>query len=86
MMCLSLDAAVKVVQIFSYAAGAAAAVSAFFVYRSNARRERARWAESLYSRFFEQPGLKPVRDLLDSEAHDTQVEELVTKEGSDWTD
>lgn len=85
-MCLHLDTVVKVVQIVSYGAGVVAAVSAFLVYRSNSRRERARWAESLYSRFFERPGLKTVRDLLDSEAPDPRVKDLVTKEGSDWTD
>lgn len=86
MMSVCLDTAVKVVQIFSYLAAGSAAVSAFFVYRSNAQRERARWAESLYSRFFEQTGLKAVRDLLDSDAGDPRVKDLVTNEGSDWTD
>jgi len=86
MMCLSLDAIVKVVQIFSYAAGAGAAVSAFLVYKSNSRRERARWAESLYARFFERPDLKKTREVLDSDKDDAKVVELVTKEGPEWTD
>jgi hypothetical protein len=51
-----------------------------------ARRERARWAESLYSRFFEKDELKKVRDLLDCEANDPKVADLVTAEGSQWTD
>jgi hypothetical protein len=85
-MSLSLDTVVKLVQIGSYVAGAIAALSAFGVYKGNSRRERARWAENLYSKFFEQKELKKVRDLLDTDADDTQVREFVTKEASDWTD
>lgn len=80
------DQAVKGVQILSYLAGAAAAVSAVFVYRNNSRRERARWVESLYSRFFEKGELKQVRDILDCNPDDEKVNALVTEEGSAWTD
>lgn len=83
---MSLDTAVKLVQLLSYIAGASAALGAMWVYRSNSRRERARWAESLYSRFYEKDELKRVRDLLDCEAGNSQVSELVTVESSDWTD
>jgi len=85
-MSLCLDTALKVVQIISYAAAACAAIAALLVYKSNSRRERARWAESLYSKFFEQIGLKAVREVLDSVAGDPRVRELVTNESSDWTD
>jgi len=80
------DQAVKGVQIVSYIAGAAAAVSAVFVYRNNSRRERARWVESLYSRFFETSELKQVRNTLDCESDDAGVMALVSEEGSAWTD
>lgn len=83
---MSLDQAVKCVQILSYIAGATAAVSAVFVYRSNSRRERARWVESMYSRFFEKTELKQVRDILDCESENEKVNVLVTEEGSAWTD
>ena len=83
---MPLDQGVKVVQILSYIAGAAAAVCAVFVYRNNSRRERARWVESLYSRFFEKSELKQVRDTLDCVSDDAQVNALVTEEGSAWTD
>ena len=63
-----------------------AAVSAFFVYRNNSRRERARWVESLYSRFFEKSELKQVRDTLDCESGDAKIIALVGEEGSAWTD
>jgi len=83
---MPLDQVVKGVQILSYMAGAAAAVSAVFVYRNNSRRERARWVESLYSRFFEKGELKQVRDILDCDSDDEKVNALVTEEGSAWTD
>jgi len=83
---MPLDQGVKVVQILSYLAGAAAAVSAVFVYRNNSRRERARWVESLYSRFFEKSELKQVRDTLDCDSDDAKVNALVTEESSGWTD
>ncbi len=80
------DVIVKWTQIVSYTVGAGAAVCAIWVYRNNSRRERARWAESLYSRFFEREDLKHVRDLLDCNSGDPQVSELVTRETSSWTD
>lgn len=61
-------------------------VSAVFVYRSNSRRERARWVESLYARFFEKNELKQVRDVLDCNSDDDKVSLLVSEEGSAWTD
>jgi hypothetical protein len=84
MMCL--DEVLKFVQIFSYITGAAAGLSAFFVYRSNSRRERAKWVESLYSRFFEKEELKNVRDTLDCAANDARVVALVNAERGKWTD
>ena len=82
---MHLDIA-KAVQMGSYIAGVFAAFWAVMVYQSNSRRERARWAESLYSRFFEREDLKHVRDLLDCNSGDPQVSELVTTETSSWTD
>jgi hypothetical protein len=83
---MALDQVLKGIQIISYIVGAAAAVSAVFVYRNNSRRERARWVESLYSRFFEKSELKQVRDALDCNANDEKVNVLVAEEGSAWTD
>jgi hypothetical protein len=77
---------VKAVQIGSYIAGVFAAFWAVKVYRNNSRRERARWAEGLYSRFYEKDELKRVRDVLDCEAGTAEVAKLVTVESSDWTD
>ena len=81
-----MDTLLKVVQILSYLAGAFAAFWAVLVYRGNARRERARWAETLYSRFYVEPHLKTVRDLLDCSPDDPKVEDLVKKDSPDWTD
>ncbi len=83
---MSLDQLLKIVQIFSYITGAFAAVCAFLVYRNNSRRERAKWVENLYSRFFERDELKKVRDTLDCPANDARVVALVDAERAKWTD
>jgi hypothetical protein len=77
---------VRSVQIGSYVAGVFAAFWAVLVYRSNSRRERARWAENLYSRFYEKEELKQVRDLLDCGPGNAQVYELIRTESAAWTD
>jgi hypothetical protein len=82
---MTLDA-VRTAQMVSYLAGAVAALTAVWVYKSNSRRERARWADSLYSRFYEREELKRIRDLLDCSAGEPQVSQLVTTEPSAWTD
>jgi len=63
-----------------------AAIGALFVYRNNSKRERARWAEGLYTRFYEKPELKKVRDQLDCVAGDAGVASLVSEESSALTD
>jgi hypothetical protein len=83
---MGLDSIREIAKFVSYLGPTAAAFWALFVYRNNARRERARWAESLYSRFFVEPDLKRVRDLLDCDPDDPNVEELVRNDGADWTD
>lgn len=66
--------------------GTVAAIGALLVYRSNSKRERARWAEGLYTRFYERPELKTVRDQLDCVAGDAGVASLVSEESSTLTD
>jgi hypothetical protein len=66
--------------------GTVAAVGALLVYRNNSKRERARWAEGLYARFYEKPELKKVRDQLDCVAGDAGVASLVSEESSALTD
>jgi len=83
---MTIETALKWVQMCSYFAAVPAAVWAVWVYQGNSRRERAKWAENLYSRFFEKKELKDVRDLLDCARDDPKVYELVAKEGSEWTD
>ena len=63
-----------------------AAFWALWVYGNNSRRERARWAESLYTRFYEKPELKTIRDQLDCAAGDATVARLVTEETPALTD
>jgi hypothetical protein len=67
-------------------AGIVAAFWALWVYRSNSQRERARWAESLYARFYERAELKGVRDSLDCPSDDSRVASLVTEEPAALTD
>ena len=82
----------KWVQILYYLAAAFAAAWAVWVYHTNSRRERSKWAESLYSRFFEEDNLKEIRHILDSEKGDPKVEEQCAKaersasEGANFTD
>jgi hypothetical protein len=66
--------------------GTVAAIGALLVYRNNSKRERARWAETLYTRFFEKPELKTVRDQLDSASGDARVARLVSEESAALTD
>jgi hypothetical protein len=83
---VSLDSVLKVVQIGAYAAGAISALCALKVYFSNARRERAHWVESLYSRFYEKQELKDMREKLDCEAGTPEIRKLVSEEKQEWTD
>ena len=83
---MQLDAILKTAQICANVAAAIAALWALGVYCSNARRERARWAESLYARFFEKSDLKEIREIVDTNADDPKVEELVSRETAAWTD
>lgn len=63
-----------------------AAIYAARIYKSNSRLERARWASSLYEKFYERQELKKVRDALDCDAGAKQIDALVAVEGSDFTD
>ena len=83
---MGLDTFVKIAQLLSYAVAAYAAFRAVSVYRDNARRERARWADSLFSRFFIAPDYKKLRDVLDRDSGDSEVVELVNSDNADWTD
>jgi hypothetical protein len=64
-----------------------AACLALSLYRRNSELERARWASSLYEKFYEKKGLKTVRDKLDCiEADSDAVRKLVSDAESDFTD
>jgi hypothetical protein len=83
---MTLETAVKVAQIASYLIGSTAAIWAALVYRENARRERAKWAESLFNLFYIKTDLKRVRNLIDCELDNKTVEELVESDAPEWTD
>jgi hypothetical protein len=86
MRSMSLESAKTIVQILSALATAGAAIGALTVYRTNSRRERARWAESLYARFFERSELKTIRDKLDCLRGNPEVHRLVAEESAALTD
>jgi hypothetical protein len=76
----------ELLQIVYYIAGTVAAIGALLVYRNNSKRERARWMEGLYARFYEKPELKTVRDQLDCAPGDATIADLIRNETSALTD
>lgn len=83
---MSLDCVKAIIQLVTSVGGIVAAFWALWVYHSNSRRERARWAEALYTRFYEKAELKAVRETLDCKPPDAAVADLVTKEPAELTD
>ena len=83
---VTLEIIKTIVQALSSIAGIIAAFWALWVYRSNSRRERARWAESLYARFYERSELKALRDQLDCAPGEPLIASLVAAEPSTLTD
>lgn len=81
-----LESVKATVQMLSSGAGIIAVFWALWVYRSNSRRERAHWVEGLYSRFYEKPELKVVRETLDCAAGDAAVKQLLSEESPALTD
>ena len=65
---------------------ALAAGYAAFVYRRNSTLERARWASSLYEKFYEATTLKQMRDELDCMSDVDSVNEIVSREEPAFTD
>jgi|SRR5215813_9805626 len=63
-----------------------AAVFAAVVYQRNSTFERARWASSLYERFYEGTTLKQIRDTLDCSKDLDSVNEIVIREEPAFTD
>lgn len=63
-----------------------AAIYAVIVYKKNSRLERARWASSLYEKFYEREQLKNVRNVLDCESGSEGVNELVFRGQAEFSD
>ena len=69
------------------AAGTALAVGfAAFAYRRNSALERAKWASSLYEKFYEATTLKQMRERLDCLSTVDPVNEIVIREEPAFTD
>jgi hypothetical protein len=83
---MTLETVKTIIQLVSPIAGIVAAFLALWVYHSNSRRERARWAESLYARFYEKSELKALRDQLDCAPGEPSIASLVAEESSALTD
>jgi hypothetical protein len=65
---------------------AIAAGFATFVYRRNSALERAKWASSLYEKFYEEATFKQMRDTLDCSRDLDSVNEIVIREEPAFTD
>ena len=65
---------------------ALAAGFAALVYRRNSALERAKWASSLYEKFYEATTLKQMRDKLDRLNDLDSVNEIVIREEPAFTD
>jgi hypothetical protein len=62
-----------------------AAIFALCVYRSNSRLERARWASTLYERFYEKSDLKDMRNALDCPPDSDSISDIL-REDPKFTD
>lgn len=76
----------SVIQMASYVVGMIAAVFAVLTYRTNSKRERAKWAVQLYEKFYEHQDYKRLRTELDCDANEASVQEIVAEEDSEFTD
>lgn len=73
-------------QTVSAVGTALAAGFAAFVYRRNSALERAKWASTLYEKFYEATTLKQMRDRLDCLNDVDSVNEIVIREEPAFTD
>jgi len=74
-------------QSIYYLLVAGAAITAVRTYYKNSALERARWLASLYSKFYEAPDLKRIRNTLDDgPPNSVNVQEMVREEDTDFTD
>ena len=65
---------------------AVAAIWAVKTYRRNSVIERARWMSSLYSKFYEQPDLKGIRETLDSDLPTSrEIQKMVEEQDAKFT-
>ncbi len=75
-----------VAQPLYYTVAIVAAFGAYLTYRSNSRRERAKWAVQLYDKFYEGTRYKAVREQLDCASDSADVQKLVRDETPEFTD
>lgn len=80
-----LAAARPILEALAIVATPIAAFLALYNYHRSVKLERAKWIKELYEKFYEQPILKHVRDILDG--NDVQaISQMVENEESRFTD
>jgi hypothetical protein len=82
----TLEVVSLVAGTFSAIGTVLAAGFAAFVYYRNSAFERAKWASSLYEKFYEETNLKQLRDRLDCLKDSDSVNEIVIREEPAFTD
>lgn len=78
--------AAQTIGIIAASGTLATALAAVWVYYKNSKLERAKWALSLYEKFYERKDLKEIRDILDNEPGDDKVDDLVLRCSTDLAD
>ena len=82
----TLETVSLIAGIFSAIGTVLAAGFAAFVYYRNSAFERAKWASSLYGKFYEETTLKHLREMLDCLKDSDSVNEIVIRQESAFTD
>ena len=82
-----LDSIKPALEILTLVVGMVSALLAALTYRSNSKRERAKWAVQLFEKFYESDQLyRNVREELDSDAPSAAVHMLVEEQSAKFTD
>ena len=82
----TLEIVSMIASTFSAVGTVLAAGFAAFVYYRNSAFDRAKWASSLYEKFYEATTLKQLRDRLDCSRDSDFVNEIVIREEAAFTD
>jgi hypothetical protein len=73
-------------EMIYYSVAILAMLGAVWTYRRNYRLEQSRWASTFYEKFYETTRYKEMRELLDCPTDLNEVDRVVDKEDSRFTD